>query len=656
MSNTGADPFAYLEDSKDPATLAWTENQNARTREMLDAIPVRAGLARRFEELLAIDSLGAPIVRAERAFFLARRGTAEQTVLFVRENGRDRPLLDPAILDPTGLTAVDWWYPSPRGTFVAFGLSHNGSERSTLHVLDVASGERLSEAIADTRFASVAWFPDEAGFFYTRYPPGGSYDVRAYRHVLGSPPETDVRIFGDGRKPEETIVLENSSDGRWLVATANLGWVRSDVYVADTTAEPLRFVPLSEGVDARFEVRPTNRALFVRTDEGASRFRVYEVAPLALEREHWREIVPEGAAVLAGITATRNALALHYLEDVRSAVRFRFSDGSTRIWDGLAAATLFGWSSSEDQETLYALCASYLEAPIVRAVHIAGGEALTSVWEAVASPIDPANYRVEQHWYVSKDGTRIPMDVLSRADTPRDGSAPAVLYGYGGFNISLLPAFAPTLVPWLEAGGVYAVANLRGGGEFGEDWHRAGMRERKQNVFDDFIAAAEYLSSSGIADARRLAIFGGSNGGLLVAVVATQRPDLARAVVCVVPLTDMLRFHLFLIARLWIAEYGDPDDPRDAQVLRAYSPYHNVRDGVAYPAMLIETAESDGRVDPMHARKFAARLQSAKSGVAPVLLYVELKAGHGAGKPRYKQVAELADRWSFIFRQLGAHE
>jgi len=652
--SAAADPFAYLEDPSDPATLAWTQLQNARTRTALDAIPVRASLCRRFDELLGIDSLGVPVVRGGRAFFCARRGAAEQNVLYVRERGEDRPLLDPAVLDPSGLTALDWWYPSPRGTLVVFGLSRNGDERSTLHVLDVATGERRAEAIPDTRYASVVWFPDETGFFYTRYPPGGNYEMRAYRHVLGTPPEDDRRIFGDGRKPEETIGLEGSSDGRWLVATVNLGWTRSDVYVADTTAEPVHFRPLVEGVNARFDVRPAKRTLFVRTNDGAPRFRVYEVDPNALERERWREIVPEGDAVLVAIAVAKDALALHYLQDVRSVIRFHSSGGSVQTWDALAGASVYGWSSNEDDETLFALCASYFEAPVVRAARLAGGEVTTSVWEAVRSPVDAATYRVEQHWYVSKDGTRIPMDVLSHHRTPRDGTAPAVLYGYGGFNVSLLPAFAPTLGPWLDAGGVYAIANLRGGGEFGEDWHRAGMLERKQNVFDDFVAAAEYLGASGIADAGRLAIFGGSNGGLLVAAVATQRPELARAVVCVVPLTDMLRFHLFLIARLWIAEYGDPDDPVDAAILRAYSPYHNVRDGVAYPAMLIETAESDGRVDPMHARKFAARLQSAKSGGAPVLLYVEPEAGHGAGKPRHKQVAELADRWSFIFGQLGA--
>jgi prolyl oligopeptidase len=334
---------------------------------------------------------------------------------------------------------------------------------------------------------------------------------------------------------------------------------------------------------------------------------------------------------------------------VRSDLRLRRADGRIERVALPSGSTLFGWTSREDDDSLYLLTGSYFAPPSVRCVRTDAATATLTTWEAVEPPFDPAEYRVEQHWFVSKDGTRVPMDVLSSVRAKRDGTAPAVLYGYGGFNISLLPSFAPSIVPWLDAGGVYAIANLRGGGEFGEDWHRAGMREHKQNVFDDFIAALDYLGTCGVADPARIAIFGGSNGGLLVSAVATQRPDLVRAVVCAVPLTDMLRYHRFLIARLWIAEYGDPDHPRDAEILRAYSPYHNVRDGVAYPAMLIETAESDSRVDPMHARKFAARVQQATAGDAPILAYVEREAGHGVGKPRHKVVAELADRWAFLF-------
>jgi prolyl oligopeptidase len=548
------------------------------------------------------------------------------------------------------LTSLDWWYPSPHGSYVAYGLSHNGDERSILSVHDVASGRALSEAIADTRYSSVVWRPDERGFYYTRYPPAGNYEVRVYAHELGAPAGHDPLVFGEGRAPEDTMSLAISGDGRWLVATVNLGWSRSDVYVADTTASPLRFATLTEGADAIFEVCATNRELYVRTNDGAPRFRVFAVDPERLERAAWREIVPQRSAVLDAITPCGQSLALHYLDNVRSDVRVRRPGGSVERIDLPAGTTLFGWSAREDDDALYLLAGSYFAPASVLRVNAGSTPESRSVWEAVLPAFDPEAYRVEQHWFVSKDGTRIPMDVLSRANSASDGTAPAVLYGYGGFNVSLLPSFAPSVLPWLDAGGVYAIANLRGGGEFGEDWHRAGMREHKQNVFDDFVAALDYLGTSGIADARRITIFGGSNGGLLVSAVATQRPELLRAVVCAVPLTDMLRYHHFLIARLWIDEFGDPDLPHDAAILRAYSPYHNVRDGVAYPAMLIETAESDSRVDPMHARKFAARLQEATSGEGPILAYVEREAGHGIGKPRHKVVEELADRWAFIFR------
>lgn len=651
-STTGTDPHRYLEDAADPRTIAWTAAQNARTRAAFDASPGRAGLVTRLEALLAIDVQGVPAVRGERAFFSARRGRADQASLYVRSGAQERVLLDPATLDSAGLVTIDWWYASPSGALVAFGSSRNGDERSTLHVLDVATGERLSEAIPDTRYCSLAWYPDERGFYYTRYPPGGEYDVRVYRHALGDAPARDACIFGEGRKREDMLALELSGNGRYLVVNVHDGWARSDAYVADTAVSPPHFAPIAEGRAAIFDVRVSDAALFVRTNEGAPRFRVFAVSPQALERDAWREIVTEGDGALDAIAVSRDALVLHYLEDVRSVVRIRRGDGRLETLD-FGARSVLAIATDERSPDAYVQLASFLIAPEIVRVSLAAAPAARATWERIAAPFDAGAYRVEQRWYASKDGTRIPMYVVARNDVTFDGTAPAVLYGYGGFNVSLVPSFAPSIVPWLDAGGVYAVANLRGGGEFGEDWHRAGMRERKQNVFDDFIAAAGYLAGAGIADAARIAIMGGSNGGLLVAAVATQRPELARAVVCLVPLTDMLRFHEFLIARLWIAEYGDPDDARDAVFLRAYSPYHNVRDGECYPAMLVATAESDGRVDPMHARKFGARIAEATASDAPVYVYVEANAGHGIGKPRHKVVAELADRWSFIATQLG---
>jgi prolyl oligopeptidase len=662
-----ADPYQYLEDAADPRTVAWTAEQNANTREVLDALPGRAALERRFDELLAIDTLGVPVAAGGRVFFTARRGRSRQAVLYLREDGRDRALLDPAALDPTGLTSLDWWYPSPAGNRVAFGLSTNGDERSTLGVLDAATGERNgSEAIPDTRYCSLAWFPDESGFYYTRYPAGADYDVRLYRHVLGTPWANDEKIFGDGRAGEDMLDARLSADGRWLTVCVSMGWTRSDVYLADTSHAPLAFRPLAEGRDAVFDAQPTNRTIYIRTNDGAPRFRLYALDPHALDPNMrddpdtsgtaaWHELVAEGTGVLDAFAVGRDAIALHVLENVRSVVRIRRPDGSIETLLEGPDSSVLGISGDERSDCFYILRSSFLDAPAVARVVAGGGNApaRTTIWERVATPFDPSRYRVTQEWFASRDGTRIPMWVLARGDVPRDGTAPAVLYGYGGFDVSLGPSFAASLVPWLDAGGVYALANLRGGGEFGDAWHRAGMRENKQNVFDDFIAAAEYLAASGIAAADRIAVSGGSNGGLLVAALATQRPELACAVVCAVPLTDMLRFHRFLIGRLWIAEYGDPESPEDAAFLRAYSPYHNVRAGVAYPAMFIETAEADGRVDPSHAKKFGARVQAATSGSGPILVYVEPNAGHGAGKPRDKIVAELADRWGFLAWRLG---
>lgn len=648
MSVAAADPYRYLEDSADPRTVAWTTEQNARTRAALDAVPGRATLAARLDALLRTDVVSVPVAAGERTFFTARRGTANQAALYVREGEAVRTLVDPARLDPDGLTAIDWWHASQSGNFVAFGLSRNGDERSTLHVVDAASGSLQAEAIPDTRYASVAWSPGDTEFFYTRFPPGGQYDARVYRHVLGAPHSNDELVFGTGRKSEDMLQLDRSPDGRWLVVNALDGWSRSDAYVADTTAPVLCFVPLAQGRAGRYDVHVTDRALYVRTDEDAPRFRVFRVDPRAPERAAWIEVIPQAAGTLEALTVAGDSLVLHYLEDVRSMLRVRRPDGEVETIAGLHGRSVLAMTGDAASGDAYVQLASYVEAPEIVRVQLRARPTTLQSWDRIATPFDASAYRVEQRWFVSKDGTRVPMSIVARRDVAWDGTAPAVLYGYGGFNISLVPAFAASLLPWLDAGGVYAVANLRGGGEFGEAWHQAGMRERKQNVFDDFVAAAEYLGSSGIADPARLAVMGGSNGGLLVAAFATQRPELARAIVCLVPLTDMLRYHEFLIARLWIAEYGDPDDAADAAVLRAYSPYHNVRDGAAYPAMLVATAESDGRVDPMHARKFGARVQAATSGDARVYVYVEPNAGHGVGKPRHKMVAELADRWCFV--------
>ncbi len=651
MPDPADDPYGYLENAADPATIAWTAAENLRFERMLEAVPGRPALAVRFEELTAIDGLGLPATRGGLTFFTARRGRQEQHLLYVRDAAGERALLDPAALDPSGLTSLDWWYPSARGRYVAFGLSQSGDERSTLFVLEVASGERLGEAIPDTRYCSLAWLPGEDGFYYTRYPPGGDYAVRLYRHTLGQPWAADPLVFGADRKDEELLEVALSQDGARLVVTVHDGWAHSEAYVAAGPAGA--FEALAPGRDALYDAFPGDTKLYARTDDGAPRFRLYEIDYGRLDREAWREIVAEDAGTLDGFALARGALLLHYLVDARSELRLRRPDGRVETVPGFEGRSILGISAQEDSAEVDVLHASFLEPPNVLRLRLETDGA-ASAWPGVALPFDPRAYAVERVACTSRDGTRVPLTLIARADLPRDGTAPAVLYGYGGFNVSLVPAFTPSIVPWLDAGGVYAVANLRGGGEFGEAWHRAGMRERKQNVFDDFIAAATYLGTSGVADPGRIGIMGGSNGGLLVAAVAVQRPELVSAVVCLVPLTDMLRFARFSIARLWISEYGDPDDPHDAAFLRAYSPYHNVRAGVTYPAMLIAAAEADGRVDPMHAKKFGARLRGVSAPDAPIYIRVEADAGHGAGKPRHKRVAELAATWAFIGDRLQA--
>jgi prolyl oligopeptidase len=657
---TKADPFEHLEDVNDPRTIAWTLAQNARTRTTLDALPRRAALVRRFAELLEIGMLGVPVERGGREFYTSRRGRQDQAVLYVREGGIDRILVDPVALDPSGLTALDWWYPSAGGRYVAYGLSRNGDERSTLYLLDVERASPFGETIPYTRYCALAWLPDESGFYYTRYPAASDYEQCVYRHVLGAHWTDDELVFGAGRPAEELFIPRLSSDGRFLAVLAVRGWVSNDIYLADRTAsEPHRFMPVVESTAAIYDGFWQGHALVVRTNDDAPHYRCVAIDALDPAREGWRELVPEQrAAKLEMLAPARGGIVLVYLHDVMSVVHCLRDDGTSTLragddFGGLKLGeSVVGVTARDDSPIVYLGTVGFLQGPAVSSLRFENGSIEVEQWDAIDAPFDPSDYAVRQHWYASSDGTRVPMFVLARASTKVDGTAPAVLYGYGGFNISMTPTFQPALVPWLDAGGVFAIANLRGGGEFGEDWHRAGMREHKQNVFNDYFAAAEFLASSKIADPRRIGILGGSNGGLLVAATLAQRPELVAAAVCAVPLTDMLRYHRFLIARLWMNEYGNPDDPADAEFLRAYSPYHNIRDGVAYPASFIVTAESDTRVDPSHARKFGARLQSATSGDAPTLIYIEPHAGHGVGKPRAKQIEELADRWSFLMKWL----
>jgi prolyl oligopeptidase len=607
--------------------------------------------------------------KIQRYFYTRRDGKQNQAVLYVRDglDGADRALVDVNALAADGTRALDWWVPSEDGALVAYGVSADGSEESVLHVRDVATGRDLPDEIARTRACSLAWFPDGKGFYYTRYPTAGTvpdgeekYHRSVFRHRLGDDPARDEKIFGAGRDLKDWPGVTLSPNGRWLVVQVDQGWSKSEVYLLDVHAPgkaPPAATTLVGGIDANFDVvEALDDRIYVRSNQDAPRGRLFAADLRRAQRAHWKEILPQSEQILESATVLRGQIAALYLENATSRVRLFSVDGKPQRELALPGlGSVASLSNERHGDELFLSFTSFLTPTKILREHVgdAKGTAQPSVWRQITAPLDPNAFEVEQVRYASRDGTQCPMFLVhKRGALARDGNHPTLLYGYGGFNVNILPHWEPQVAPFLEHGGVYAVAILRGGGEYGESWHQAGMLAHKQNVFDDFIGAAEWLIREKITSPAHLAISGRSNGGLLIGATITQRPELFRAAICGVPLLDMIRYHRFRIAQLWIPEYGSSDDPEQFKWLYAYSPYHHVKDGVGYPATLIHTAESDTRVDPMHARKMTARLQAASSG-GPVFLRLESKAGHGAGKPLGKVIDQLTDEWSFLFSQLG---
>ena len=662
-----ADPYRWLEHGDSEEVRWWTAQQNRLLRETLDAVPSRRGLVDRLWALHQIGALDAPVPkgkgRAPRLFYSRREGQQNQPVLYVREglHGADRVLVDVNALAADGTQALDWWYPSEDGRLLAYWVSAGGSEESTLRVHDVDTGQDRPDLIPWTRACSLAWLPSGRGFYYTRYPAPGSvptgqeqYQRRVFFHRLGSVASQDRLIFGEGLGASAWTSVLLSPDGRWLGIEVSEGPAKTELFLIDTKKPGAPSpIPVVTGRPAIFYlVDMLDDRLYVVSNEDAPRYRLLQVDPRKPQRQHWKQIIAEGKDTLEWVAAVGGKLAALYLKDASSRVRVFSRVGKLEHEIKLPGlGTVTGLHGRHQARELFFGFTSFLTPTAVVRHDLGTGR--STVWQKLASPIDPEAFSVEQVRYPSKDGTLVPMFLVARKGLVRDGRAPALLYGYGGFNVNITPAFAAAVGPFIEQGGVFAVPNLRGGGEYGETWHRAGMLGQKQNVFDDFIAAAEFLIGEKITSRDRLAISGRSNGGLLVAAVLTQRPDLFHAAICGVPLTDMVRYHRFRIARLWIPEYGTAEDPEQFKFLYAYSPYHHVKDGVAYPATLIFTAGSDTRVDPLHARKFAARLQAAQSGPGPILLRLEDQAGHGAGKPLGKSIEQYADEMAFLFGQLG---
>lgn len=662
-----ADPYRWLEDGESQESREWTAEQNDRTEALLSALPGRASLEARLRELFSVGVVSSPAIRGQRFFYIKREGEQAQPILYARDgvDGREIVVVDPNALDASGLTALDWWYPSPDGRLVAYGTSEGGDEWSTLRVVEVESGRVLSDAIPRTRYSSVAWQADGEGLFYTRYPEPGTvpageeeYYSHAFHHILGEDASRDPKVFGEGRSPQDMIDLATSRDGRWLIVTAFQGWARSDVYLCDLSQPGFEFRPIIEGVDALFSaVVPTADRIYLLTNWETPNYRLVAVDPLDPAPARWETVVPESVErVIESYTLAGGRIVTHDLLRATSRLRSHTLDGSASEDLPLPALGSVGSLDGEQEGSRVVVSFGSFAMPSAAFVYdLDSGERTPLAALPLPAGFDAESTEVNQVSYPSRDGTPISMFLIHRRGLERHGDNPLLLTGYGGFNISITPAYSALFLAWIERGGVVAIPNLRGGGEYGEDWHRAGMLQNKQNVFDDFIAAAEWLIAERYTRSERLAINGGSNGGLLVGAALTQRPELFRAVVCAVPLLDMVRYHLFRIAKLWIPEYGSAEDPEAFRWVYAYSPYHHVVPGTCYPAALLKTGEEDSRVDPMHARKMAALLQWATScgDEYPILLRAETKAGHGAGKPLAKRVAEAADDLGFIGWQLG---
>ncbi|GGL44035.1 prolyl oligopeptidase family serine peptidase [Planomonospora parontospora] len=663
------DPYRWLEDPDDPATAEWLAAQEKLFTAGMGELPGRERFRARVAELLRSGSVGAPVWRGERRFFMRRTPEQEHAVLYtVDPSGAERALLDPMALDPTGLTTLDAWQPDKEGRLLAYQISVGGDEESSLYLMDVATGTRIEGPIDRCRYSPIAWLPGGEAFYYVRRLPATEvpageeqYHRRVYLHRVGTSTEEDVLIFGHGMEKTNYYGVGVSRDGRWLQISASRGTApRNDLWTADLEAsspDAPELVVVQEGVDAQTGLHfGRDGLLYVFTDRDAPRGRICVTDPATPQAEHWRDLIPQDPeAVLSDFAIlddldrpvmlagwTRHAISEISVHDLATGERTgEVPTPGLGTIGGISERPEGGheaWFGYTDNTT----------PPTVQRYDARTGE--TSLWAASPGAVEVPAVTTEQVVYRSADGTEVHMLVISPPGA--EGPRPTILYGYGGFGISMTPGYSASILAWVEAGGSYAIAQLRGGGEQGEDWHRAGMLACKQNVFDDLHAAAEHLIATGVTTSDRLAISGGSNGGLLVGAALTQRPDLYAAVACSAPLLDMVRYELFGLGATWNVEYGSAEKPDEFAWLWSYSPYHRVREGVSYPATLFTVFQSDTRVHPLHAWKMCAALQHAQAADRPVLLRNEAETGHGA-RAVSKTVDLAADQLTFLAHHTG---
>jgi prolyl oligopeptidase len=657
------DPYRWLEDPDSAESKAWVAAENALTSEYLKKIPARGPIGRRLTELWNFERYSGFFKTAGRYFYSRNDGLQNQNVLYTADSihGTGRLLLDPNILSKDGTVALTGLAVSENGKLLAYSISRSGSDWQEWRVRDIGSGQDLADQVSWSKFSNAGWSVDNGGFYYQRFPEpsskeeltGLNREAKLYYHTLGRPQSSDILIYERPDHKDWNFDGSSTEDGRYLVVQISHGTEDKNlVFYRDLRAPGTKTVELIDTFDAAYGfLGNEGSSFYFRTTHQAPRGRIIAIDLNKPERANWREIVPERKEKLDDARMAGGMLVLSYLKDAYNAAGIYKLDGSFVRDVTFPGIGTVAWSDArlKDTELFYSYTTFTEPAAIYRY------DLKTGATEAVRRSklnFDPALYETHQVFYNSKDGTRIPMFLVYKKGMTRNGANPTYLYGYGGFNISLTPSFSVPIVEWMERGGIFATANLRGGGEYGEDWHEAGTRQHKQNVFDDFISAAEWLISNRYTSTPKLAIGGASNGGLLIGACLNQRPDLFGAALPAVGVMDMLRFHKFTIGWAWVDDYGSPDNAEDFKALRAYSPLHNMKAGTKYPPTLVTTADHDDRVVSGHSFKYAAAMQHAQEGPAPILIRIETKAGHGAGKPIAKSIEEAADRWAFLAQAL----
>ncbi|MFM8585349.1 MAG: prolyl oligopeptidase family serine peptidase [Gammaproteobacteria bacterium] len=659
-----ADPYRWLEQPELPATREFVTAQNALAKPWLESLPQRDWIQKRLTELWNFERVGVPRKKGGKYFFVRNDGRQNQSVLYVADSlqGKPRVLFDPNAASSDATVALARYEPSPDGSVVAYSLSDGGTDWEIWKFRRTSDGVDLPDELRFTKFWELSWAADGSGVYYSRYPrrtdDASRGDDQAqpvvHFHRLGDVQERDAEIYRVTNHPRRAPTASVSDDGRWLFVSMFDGYRTNGIDLIDLQDPKAPPRTLFGAWDARYSIIGSEGdTIYVVTTNNAPQSRVIAVDARDPSPQKWRELVPQDTLALDEASFVGGRIIVRYVRDAHGVARVFDRDGRALgevPVPGLGTIAGFGGNAT-DTETFFAY-ADYLRPGQVMRLDL--GDLSTRIWRAPAFGADTSRYVTRQVFYTSKDGTRVPMFITHHRDLVKNGEAPTLLYGYGGFNISVTPTFRPTVITWLEMGGIYVEANLRGGGEYGEPWHEAGTKTRKQNVFDDFIAAAEYLIREGYTHPRRLAISGRSNGGLLVGATLLQRPDLFAAALPGVGVLDMLRYHTASAnARQWSSDYGLSEDPTEFKALLAYSPVHNVKPGTCYPPTLITTADRDDRVVPWHSYKFAAALQRGQGCASPILLRIETRAGHGAGKPTWMQIEDFADQWAFAAEMLG---